>query len=44
VNENETSSDREATSHASKKSNRGAVLVAIAMALGLLALIALNMK
>lgn len=45
VNENEVpSSDSEPKSEASKKRHRGAIIVAIAMALGLLALIALNMN
>ena len=45
MNENETPlSDPESPAHAPKKRHRGAVIVAIAMALGLLALIALNMN
>lgn len=45
MNENEVpSSDSEPKSEASKKRHRGAIIVAIAMALGLLALIALNMN
>jgi len=45
VNENETSTaESDPKSEASKKSHRGAVIVAIAMALGLFALIALNMN
>jgi hypothetical protein len=45
VNENETpTSDIEPKSPTSRKSQRGTVIVAIAMALGFLALIALNMN
>jgi hypothetical protein len=42
VNENETSPSEQSTQ--SKQSRRGAVIVAVAMALGLFALIALNMR
>jgi uncharacterized protein involved in exopolysaccharide biosynthesis len=42
MNENETSTPE--LSSEPKKNNRGAVIVAVAMALGLFALIALNMK
>ena len=42
MNENETSTPEQSTQ--AKKNNRGALIFAVAMALGLFALIALNMR